>query len=355
MFGSTFGHLLRLTTFGESHGPGIGGVIDGCPSGIAIDEELIQRDLDRRKPGAGLAGTTRVEKDRVSLLSGVFEGKTTGTPIAFFIANESQRSADYSKLAAIYRPGHADYSYDAKYGLRDYRGGGRASARETAARVAGGAIASAILAGAGAKVYAATEELGGLPVPEIDMEGAFERPYFSAHDAAISAWEEALKAARSEGDSLGGIVRVEVRGLPSGLGEPVFGKLDAMLAAAVMSVGAVKGVEIGAGFAAARLKGSQNNDPIISGRFASNNAGGILGGISSGQDIVLRAAVKPIPSISMPQETMDRNGNPVQVNIGGRHDVCAIPRVVPVISAMTALALADALLLQRRLLTSSVA
>lgn len=351
MAANTFGRLLRLTTFGESHGAGIGGVVDGCPAGIALDEACIQAELDRRKPGsAGLAGTSRKESDRVQLLSGVFEGYTTGTPIGFFIANEDQRSRDYGPLATAYRPGHADCVYDAKYGRRDYRGGGRSSGRETAARVVGGAIARAILAPLGVQVLAATVELGGIAVPAVDMDAALTRPYFSAHGDSVALWDACIAAVRGQGDTVGGIVQVEARHVPAGLGEPVFDKLDALLAAALMSVGAVKGVEVGDGFAAARSRGSANNDPLLGVqplRFASNAAGGILGGISSGQDIVLRAAVKPIPSIALAQHTVDCTGAPLNLRVGGRHDICAIPRIVPVLSAMAAMVLADALLLQQ--------
>lgn len=352
MAGNSFGRVLRLTTFGESHGAGIGGVLDGCPAGLPLDASVMQAELDRRKPGAegtGLAGTARRESDTVRLLSGVFEGRTTGTPIAFFIVNEDQRSRDYGELARVYRPGHADVTYDAKYGLRDYRGGGRASGRETAARVAGGAVAQALLAREGIRVRAATVELGGIPVEQIDMQGASTCRYFAADAETVPRWDALIKEVRGAGDTLGGIVQVVASGVPAGLGEPVFDKLDAVLAAALMSVGAVKGVEIGAGFAAARLRGSQNNDPLTPEGFASNNAGGILGGISSGQEIILRAAVKPIPSIAGEQKTVDCEGRPTTLRVGGRHDICAIPRVVPVLAAMTALALADALLLQRRM------
>ncbi len=351
MMFDSFGTLFRLTTFGESHGPGIGGVVEGCPAGLPLDETDIQRELDLRRPGsAGLAGTARRETDAVRLLSGVYEGKTTGTALAFFIANEDQRSGDYMRLAEFFRPGHADWTYQAKYGLRDPRGGGRASARETAARVAGGAVALRLLKSEGITVHACTMEMGGVACERIDAAGAAGRPFFAADERAIPAWEERIRAVRAAGDSLGGIVRVEARGVPAGLGEPVFGRLDALLAAALMSVGAVKGVEIGAGFAAARMLGSENNDALLpGGRFVSNNAGGILGGISSGQDIVLCAAIKPIPSIALSQRTVDTQGRPAEIQVGGRHDCCAIPRVVPVLKAMTALALADLLLLQRRM------
>lgn len=360
MAGNTFGRILRLTTFGESHGPGLGGVLDGCPAGLELCEADIQAELDLRKPGQGPTATKRKESDTLRLLSGVFEGRTTGTPIAFYIANEDQRSRDYGNLAEVFRPGHADWGYFAKYnGIRDHRGGGRSSGRETAARVAGGAIAKKMLARAGVIVQAACVELGGIAVPagDVDMERAQGRPYFAASDAAPPLWDAAVAEARKAGDTLGGIVQIVARHVPAGLGEPVFDKLEAVLAHAVMSVGAVKGVEVGEGFAAARLRGSQNNDPLLPGadgalssvRFASNHAGGILGGISSGQDIVLRAAVKPIASIAQEQRSVDTQGRAAAVLIEGRHDLSAIPRIVPVLSAMTALALADALLLQGRM------
>jgi chorismate synthase len=351
MIGSTFGAIFRLTTFGESHGPGLGGVVDGCPAGLALCEADIQKELDLRRPGAAnLAGTARQESDTVRLLSGVYAGKTTGTPLAFFIANEDQRSADYSELARLFRPGHADFSYQAKYGLRDPRGGGRASGRETAARVAGGAIAQRLLAGNNISVHACTLEIGGIACECADIATAGTRPWFAGDARIIPAWEERIKNARALGDTLGGIVQIEAHGVPAGLGEPVFGKLDALLAAALMSVGAVKGVEVGSGFQAARMSGSEHNDALLpGGRFASNNAGGILGGISSGQDIFLRAAVKPIPAIAREQHTVDIEGNPAAITVGGRHDICAIPRIVPVLKAMAALVLADMMLQQRRM------
>lgn len=358
MAGNTFGRIFRLTTFGESHGPALGGIVDGCPAGLEISSADIQEELDRRKPGAGPAGTKRKESDRIELLSGFMDGKTTGTPIGFIIRNEDQRSRDYGNLAEIFRPGHADYTYFRKFnGIREYRGGGRSSGRETACRVAAGAIAKKLLAGAcGAEIQAACVELGGIAITpeEQDLAHALSRPYFAANDAAPALWDEAVEEARKSGDTLGGIVRIAARNVPAGLGEPVFDKLDAMLAHAIMSVGAVKGVEIGQGFAAARLKGSQNNDPLVpvpagQAPFASNNAGGILGGISSGQDIIIQAAVKPIASISREQRAIDKNGQPATITISGRHDLSAIPRAIPVLSAMTALVLADALLLQRRM------
>ncbi len=350
MAGNTFGTLFRVTTFGESHGEALGGVIDGCPAGLPLEAADMQRALDRRRPGSGPSGTPRKEGDRVRILSGTFRGLTTGTPIAFAVFNENQRSGDYDRLENVYRPGHADWSFDRKFGLRDHRGGGRSSGRETLSRVAAGAVADILLAREGIQVYAAAVELGGIPTPAIEMTRAYERPYFSADESVTEAWDQAVARARSLGDTLGGIVRIEARGVPAGLGEPVFYKLDAALAAAVMSVGAVKGVEIGDGFAAARAMGSGNNDALLpGGLFASNHAGGILGGISSGQDIVIRAAVKPIASIAREQRTVDRDGNPVVLRVGGRHDLSAIPRCVPVHHAMTSLVLADMILLQRRL------
>jgi chorismate synthase len=351
MIGSTFGAIFRLTSFGESHGPGIGGVVDGCPAGLALCEADIQKELDQRRPGsAKLAGTARQESDAVRLLSGVYEGKTTGTPLAFYIANEDQRPADYSELARLFRPGHADFAYQAKYGLRDPRGGGRSSARETAARVAGGAIAQRLLAGEGVSIHACTLEIGGIACECADITAAGTRPYFAGDERIIPAWAERVKNVRAQGDTLGGIVQIEAHGVPAGLGEPVFGKIDALLAAALMSVGAVKGVEIGSGFKAARMLGSEHNDALLPGGcFASNNAGGILGGISSGQDLLLRAAVKPIPSIAREQTSVDIEGNPAKITVGGRHDICAIPRIVPVLKAMTALVLADMMLQQRRM------
>ncbi|MHC1790813.1 chorismate synthase [Solidesulfovibrio sp.] len=347
MGGNTFGTAFRLTTYGESHGPALGGVIDGCLPGVALSEALIQRDLDRRRPGSGgLTGTARKEADAVRLLSGVFEGETTGTPIAFLIENTDQRSRDYEAAKNLLRPGHADGTYLAKYGRRDYRGGGRASARETAARVAGGAVAAAMLAGCGIAVAAYTVELGGIPAAVTDAAGAADRPFCAPDPAVIPLWEARAREAMADGDSLGGIVEVVATGVPAGLGEPVFDKLDARLAYALMGIGAVKGVEIGSGFAAARATGATNNDPIVL-PPESNHAGGILGGISNGQPVVARAAVKPIPSIAVPQRTMDIAGHPAEIVVGGRHDRSAIPRVVPVVRAMVLLVLADLWLSQR--------
>ncbi|WP_027180067.1 chorismate synthase [Maridesulfovibrio bastinii] len=349
MSGNTFGKIFSLTTYGESHGPGLGGVIDGCPAGIALTEDIIQLELDRRKPGQGIAATARKEADKVKLLSGIFEGRTTGTPIGFHIENTDHRSKDYSKIMDVYRPGHADLTYDAKYGVRDYRGGGRSSGRETVSRVVGGAVAQEFLKSSGISCQAYTVAIGGINAKVTDAEGAVNRPFFSPDDSIIPEWESKIKKVRSDGDTLGGVVEICLNGVPAGLGEPVFDKLDARLAYALMGVGAVKGVEIGSGFAASAATGSTNNDFMQQGGFKSNNAGGILGGISSGQQIIVRAHVKPIPSIAKEQQTVDKNGREVAISIGGRHDICAIPRIVPVLKAMAMLSLADFVLLQRRM------
>lgn len=349
MSGNTFGRIFKLTTYGESHGPGLGGVIDGCPAGIPISEEIIQLELDRRKPGQGIAATARKEADSVKLLSGFFEGRTTGTPIGFHIENTDHRSRDYSKIMNVYRPGHADMTYDAKYGTRDYRGGGRSSGRETVSRVVGGAVAQEFLKTQGINCEAFTVSIGGIEATVNDTEGALQREFFSPDESVVGRWEEKIREVRSQGDTLGGTVEIRVNNVPAGLGEPVFDKLDARLAYAMMGVGAVKGVEIGSGFSAASSVGSRNNDFIGANGFDSNNAGGILGGISSGQQIMVRAYVKPIPSIAKEQQTVDKDGNTVSIQIGGRHDICAIPRIVPVLKAMAALTIADFILLQRRM------
>lgn len=350
MSGNTFGRVFRLTTYGESHGPGLGGIVDGCPPNIPLDEAAIQAELDKRRPGqANAAGTTRKEPDTVMLLSGVFEGKTTGAPIAFHVANTSQRSGDYDSLRDVYRPGHADYTFDAKFGIRDHRGGGRSSGRETLARVAGGAIAQALLAREGIVLRACTASLGGITASLADIAGAAERAFYAPEEGVIPRWEAAVRSAKGRGDTLGGLVRIEAHGVPAGLGEPVFDKLDALFAHALMGVGAVKGVSVGDGFAAADATGSANNDSLTPEGFASNHAGGILGGISTGQPIVLTAAVKPIASIALEQHTVNKAGEAVTLRVGGRHDLAAIPRIVPVLKAMAALVLADALLLQKRM------
>ncbi len=348
MAGNTFGAVFRVTTWGESHGAGIGAVIDGCPPGLALTPELIQQDLDRRRPGTGgPASTPRQEPDRVEILAGVFEGKTTGTPIALAIFNRDAHSKSYDHLRDIFRPGHGDLTYLKKYGLRDHRGGGRASARETAARVAAGAVARLLLGREGITVLAYTVALGGIETQRRELAVIDQNPWRCPDMEAARRMEERIAQVRQAGDTLGGIVEIVALNCPAGLGEPVFDKLDGALAGALMSIGAVKGVEIGEGFRAAELTGSQNNDPLTPSGFASNRAGGILAGISNGDEIVLRVAVKPIPSIAQPQQTINLDRQPVTIKVGGRHDISAIPRILPVCEAMVCLTLADHLLRQR--------
>ena len=347
MAGNTFGRLFRVTTWGESHGPALGAVIDGCPPRLPLSVGDIDAELARRRPGVQAHATSRREPDKVEILSGVFEGLTTGTPISLIIYNRDVKSQDYDGLRCLFRPGHGDFTYQAKYGIRDHRGCGRASARETAARVAAGAVAQKLLDQEGIQVLAYTLELGGVRAQSVDEGRIWDNPYACPDPEALARIEARVSEVRAQGDSLGGVVQVRVKGCPPGLGEPVFDKLDAALAQAVMSVGAVKGVEIGAGFAGARMLGSENNDPLVPGGFASNRAGGILAGISNGDDLVLTAAVKPIPSISREQHTIDLAGQPHTLTVKGRHDISAIPRIVPVIAAMVRLTLADFLLRQR--------
>jgi chorismate synthase len=349
MGGNSFGTLFRITTWGESHGEALGVVIDGCPSRIDLSNEDIQKELNRRRPGQGKGSSPRKERDSVEILSGVFEGKTTGMPISLLIRNEDVDSSPYEEWKEVFRPGHADFTYQAKYGIRDYRGGGRASARETIGRVAAGAVAKKILEKEKVEVIAYTVELGGVRAEKMDYE-EIERNVFRCPDRdAVIAMEKKIEGAKLQGDSLGGIVEILARGCPSGLGEPVFDKLEADLAKALMSIGAVRGVEVGAGFGVVRMLGSQCNDPIGPEGFEKNDAGGILGGISNGADILLRVAVKPIPSISLEQRTVDQAMRPVSVRIKGRHDVSAIPRINPICEAMVAIVLADHLLRQRAL------
>ncbi|MCD4717991.1 MAG: chorismate synthase [Desulfobacterales bacterium] len=341
MAGNSFGKIFKITTFGESHGEGVGVVIDGCPPGISLSREDFARDMARRRPGRHPGSTPRKEKDRVEIMSGVFEGRTTGAPIALFIRNRDVDSRPYDILRQVFRPGHGDFTYYKKYGHFDFRGGGRYSARETAARVAAGVAAGKILKPLGVKVVAYTLELGSVRAEDINLELIDGSPLYCPDPMASERMEEVISKTGKEGDTLGGIVEVRVTGCPPGLGEPVFDKLDAELAKAVMSVGAVKAVEIGAGLEAARLRGSENNDPITPDGFGSNRAGGILGGISNGDEIVLRAGVKPIPSIGREQDTVDREGHPAKLKLGGRHDVAAIPRIIPVLEAMVKIVLAD--------------
>jgi chorismate synthase len=347
MAGNTFGKVFRVTTWGESHGPALGAVIDGCPPGMELDPSDIQKDLDKRRPGKGGGESPRREPDQVDILSGTFEGLTTGTPISLIIYNKDAQSKAYDHLQDIFRPGHGDLTYLKKYGIRDHRGGGRASARETAARVAAGAVARKVLAENDISVIAYTVALGDVATSRRNMKDITKNRLYCPDMAAAVLMEEFIDTVRKKGDSLGGVVEIKATGCPVGLGEPVFDKLDAVLAQALMSIGAVKGVEIGAGFRAAELLGSENNDAITPKGYRTNNAGGILAGISNGDAIIVRAAVKPIPSISLEQDTLNLDNEPVKIKVGGRHDISAIPRIVPVCEAMVCLTLADHLLRQK--------
>jgi chorismate synthase len=349
MSGNSIGVLFKVTTWGESHGKALGAVVDGCPPNIDLIEETIQAELNKRRPGKGGATSPRQEEDIVEILSGTFEGKTTGTPISLLIRNRDCDSAAYEELRNIFRPGHGDLTYERKYGIRDHRGGGRAAGRETVARVAGGAIARQVLARSGIEVLAYTQELGGIAVQEISLPEIGNNSLSCPDQKAARQMEGRLAQARQQGESLGGIVAILVTGCPPGLGEPVFDKIDADLAKALMSIGTVKGVEVGAGFQAARMTGSENNDPITPKGFATNHAGGILAGITNGDEITIRVACKPIPSIEKTQQTIDRSGKPATVSIRGRHDVAVIPRIIPVCEAMVAIVLADHLLRQQAL------
>lgn len=348
---NTFGRVLRMTTWGESHGPAIGCVLDGCPPGIALSEADIQPFLDARRPGQNRFTTQRQEPDQVRILSGVFEGRTTGTPISLLIDNVDQRSKDYSEVAKAYRPGHADYAYDAKYGFRDYRGGGRSSARETAMRVASGAVARWVIPEVSILAY--VSEIGGDAIDPANFDaGEIGRnPFWCPDAAAAQRWEALVYGARKAGSSLGAVVECVATGVPAGWGAPIYAKLDADLAAAMMGINAVKGVEIGDGFGAARLTGEQNADPMRPGQsgpsFEANHAGGIAGGISTGQPVTCRVAFKPTSSILTPVETIDSDGNATEIRTKGRHDPCVGIRGVPVVEAMMALVLADHKLLDR--------
>lgn len=350
---NSFGHLFRFTTWGESHGPALGAVVDGCPPGLSLSEADIQPFLDRRRPGTSRFTTQRQEPDQVEILSGVFEGRTTGTPVSLMIRNVDQRSKDYSEVAVKYRPGHADYAYDAKYGFRDPRGGGRSSARETAARVAAGAVARKVL-GEAVTIRGYLVELGGDAIDRAAFDAAEidRNPFFCPDAGAAARWATMLDAARKAGSSLGAVVEVVAEGVPPGWGAPVYMKLDSQLAAAMMSINAVKGVEIGDGFAAARLRGEDNADPMRPGPdgrpvFLANHAGGTAGGISTGQPLVVRMALKPTSSILTPVETVTRTGEAAEVVTKGRHDPCVGIRAAPVAEAMMALVLADAMLMHR--------
>ncbi len=348
MSGNTIGKLFTVTTFGESHGPALGGIVDGCPPGLALEQADLQQDIDRRRTGTSRFVSQRRESDQVRILSGVFEGRTTGTPIGLLIENTDARSRDYEKIKDRFRPGHADYTYQQKYGLRDHRGGGRSSARETVMRVAAGAIARKYLASRlGVRIHGYLSRIGSLVLEPREVEFAYRNPFFCPDPSRIEELEALIWRLREEGDSIGARVTVIATGVPPGLGEPVFGRLDADIAAALMSINAVKAVEIGAGTLAAAQRGSEHRDELTPAGFASNNAGGILGGISSGQDVVAHLTVKPTSSIQVPGRTIDIEGRAVEVVTTGRHDPCVGLRATPIAEAMLAIVLMDHYLRQR--------
>ncbi len=353
---NSFGNIFRLTSFGESHGAAIGGVIDGMPAGIAIDLDAVQRELDRRRPGQSAIVTARNEKDRVRILSGIFEGVTTGTSIGFIIENENQHSADYGNIKDAFRPSHADYTYTTKYGLRDYRGGGRSSARETAARVVAGAFARQALAQLGIDLYAYTSQVGEIALSRdyrLYSRDAIDTNAVRCPDATKAAeMEQLIKQVKGEGDTIGGIITGVITGVPVGLGEPVFGKLHAMLGAAMLSINAVKGFEYGDGFDFATRRGSEVNDAFTTDsagrvRTATNHSGGIQGGISNGEDIIFRVAFKPVATLLRDVNTIDKDGNSITLKARGRHDPCVLPRAVPIVEAMAAMVILDAYLLNK--------
>lgn len=349
MAGSTYGNIFKITTWGESHGKAVGVVVDGCPAGVPLCEEDIQFFLDRRKPGQSAYTTQRNEDDKVEILSGIFEGKTTGTPISLVVHNKDHHSADYSQIAECYRPGHADYTFDEKYGFRDYRGGGRSSGRETIGRVAAGAIASKILESLNISILTYSKSIGNVSINynNFNKDEIQKNPMYMPDSNAAKLAGDMLKEKMAEMDSVGGIIECVVAGMPTGVGEPVFDKLDANLAKAIMSIGAVKGIEIGDGFAVATSTGSKDNDgfKVENGHISktSNHAGGILGGISDGSTIVLRAAIKPTPSIAMTQQTVNKSMENIDINIKGRHDPIIVPRAVVVVESMVAVTIVDLL------------
>ncbi|XLS30984.1 chorismate synthase [Flavobacteriaceae bacterium M23B6Z8] len=350
MAGNSFGNLFKLTTFGESHGKGIGGIIDGCPAGITLDMDAIQRELDRRKPGQSAIVTQRKESDTVQFFSGIFEGRTTGTPIGFVIFNEDQKSKDYSHIKDSYRPSHADYVYDQKYGFRDYRGGGRSSARETASRVVAGAIAKQLLKNI--KINAFVSAVGEIrmetPYQELDFSKTESNSVRCPHPESAAEMETYIKKIKKQGDTVGGIISCVISGVPVGLGEPVFDKLHAELGKAMLSINAVKGFEYGSGFEAARMKGSDHNDQFnTDGSTKTNYSGGVQGGISNGMDIYFNVAFKPVATLIQKQTTINNKGEEVEMQGKGRHDPCVVPRAVPIVEAMAALVIADYLLLNR--------
>lgn len=353
---NTFGELFRLTTFGESHGPGVGGVIDGMPPGVEVDLDFIQHELDRRRPGQSALTTARKEGDKVEILSGVFEGKTTGCPIGFLVRNENQHSNDYDNLRNLFRPSHADFTYFKKYGLRDHRGGGRTSARETIARVVGGAFAKLALRRLGISITAYTSQVGHIALPgtyaDLDLSLVESNPVRCPDEKVAEEMAKLIAEVKAEGDTIGGIISCVVKGCPPGLGEPVFGKLHARLGAAMLSINAVKGFEYGAGFAGVTQRGSEQNDVFVRRSDGSigtltNRSGGIQGGISNGEDIYFRVAFKPVATILQPQQTVDKAGQPTELTARGRHDPCVLPRAVPVVEAMAAMVVLDYILLDR--------
>lgn len=346
---NTFGEIIRVTTFGESHGRAIGAILDGIKPGIEISEADIQSELDRRKPGQSRVTTSRRERDRVQILSGVFEGRTTGAPIAMALFNTDIDSTKYETIKNLFRPGHADFTYYRKYGIRDYRGGGRSSGRETASRVACGAVARKLLGQKGIGIRAHAVEIAGISSETCDYNEIEKNAVRCADPKAAARMESAILDAKEQSDSVGGIVRLDIDGVPAGLGDPVFFKLDARLCHAIMTLGAIKAVEVGRGFELARLRGSESNDQMTADGFISNNAGGISGGISTGQRIYLRIAVKPTSSIAQTQRTIDKQGRDAEIKVEGRHDPCIVPRIIPVIESMAALVLLDALKIQKRI------
>ena len=348
MPGISFGEMFRVTTFGESHGAALGCVVDGCPPGMILSEADLQVDLDRRKPGTSKYATQRQEGDRVKILSGVFEGKTTGTSIGLLIENEDQKSKDYSAIKDLFRPAHADFTYQKKYGLRDYRGGGRSSARETAMRVAAGAIAKKYLAETlGIKIRGYLAQMGSIRIQSFDWQEVEANPFFCPDATCVDAMAALIDELRRAGDSVGARINVVAEGMPAGLGEPVFARLDADIAAAMMSINAVKGVEVGDGFAVIEQRGSEHRDELFPEGFGSNHAGGVLGGISSGQDVLVSLALKPTSSITQPAKTITTAGEPTEVVTKGRHDPCVGVRATPIAEAMLALVLMDHALRQR--------
>ncbi len=345
MNSNSYGEFFKITTFGESHGEGVGVVIDNCPAGLELSESDIQAELDRRRPGVSKISTMRKEEDKAEILSGVFEGRTTGTPIAILVRNTSQRSKDYNDIKDLFRPGHADYTYFHKFGIRDYRGGGRASARETIGRVASGAVAKKILKLKGIDIFGYTIQISNIKAEKFNRDFIEKNPVRTADEKAYPLMEKAIMDAKMALDSVGGVIEVIIKNIPRGIGEPVFDRLNARLAYGIMSIPAVKGIEFGAGFNAALLKGSENNDEITPDGFLSNNAGGTLGGISTGQDIVFRFAVKPTSSILVEKNTVDINNKPSKIVTKGRHDPCVAPRAVVIAESMAALTVLDMIMI----------